>query len=324
MALSDEDVDQLSKATLNALTRVGAIIAAIGAIAAGLAVVLGLFFVKETAQQVAYATAILLAVSSAALFYFQRQRAARHQIREALEPLTPTASLRGLLPFEEGDELPGRRRDIQDLYTLIANTTFRFGVLWGEAGCGKTSLLRAGLVPTLRKNGFLPLYLPKPTKEPRDAIRAVWVKESTDGADQPDKDIKTLLRQTAPKVKKVVVIFDQFEEFFLINRTPRSRAGFNKWLGECVADDGLPVVFLLSIRDDFFAQLQNLGPAIPEPTSRSTTYQLQNFDTDQAKRIFSAAAKSDALPLEPTLVEAVVLNNQDIVRIGLLTTSFAL
>jgi hypothetical protein len=295
----ENESEYFSKWILDWLTRVGAI-------AAVLVPIIAQFFPDQDAQRLAYAAAILLLGGSAAIYWYQRRRNARLAIAEPPEQLAPTAALRGLLPFEEGDELHGRAHDEQLLYTLITSSTFRFGVLWGESGCGKTSLLRAGVVPMLRQHGFLPLYIGKPTKEPRMAIRAALKKETGGTAAEPREDLKKLFSAAVPKGKTIVVILDQFEEFFLINRTPRSRASFIKWLGDWVADPDLPVVFLLSIRADFFAQLQNLAPDIPEPTSPRTTYELQNFDVEQAKQTLSAAAKADAIQFEPTLIDAVV------------------
>jgi hypothetical protein len=79
--------------------------------------------------------------------------------------------LRGLLPFEDGDRLHGRRLDVQSLITIIRSTGFSFGVVWGASGCGKTSLLRAGLLPALRESGLLPFYLFRPPDDPVSAIQ---------------------------------------------------------------------------------------------------------------------------------------------------------
>jgi HEAT repeat protein len=282
-------------------------LAGVGAIATLLATIFGLFLDNaKNAQLYAFGVAILLAVVSSGVYFYQRRRAAKLKIAESLEPLSATASLRGLLPFEEGDQLPGRGRDVQELYTLVASSSFRFGVLWGESGCGKTSLLRAGLVPKLRNEKFSPLYLNKPTNSPQEAIRSVLLKEVPNLEKQTSKSLNQLLKSAAPKGKKIVVLFDQFEEFFLTHRTPKSRAAFIKWLGETIADENVPVVFLIGIRADFFAQLHNFSPEIPEPTSTHTTYQLKNFDTEQAKQIFSAAAKADGIPFELELIQAVI------------------
>lgn len=186
----------------------------------------------------------------------------------------------------------------------------------GESGCGKTSLLRAGLTPKLRNEKFIPLYIKRPTKDPQEAIRTALFEEISGLEKRGEKNLKQLLKSAAPKGKKFVVLFDQFEEFFLTNRTPTSRAGFVKWLGEAVQDQSLPVIFLIGIRADFFAQLQNFAPQVPEPTSARSTYQLQNFEIEQAKQIFNAAAKADGIPFEAALIQAVVkeLETEEFVR----------
>ncbi len=309
MNIKDDDGEIISKNVLNWLTW-------IGALATALAAVLTLIIPDESAKRLSFFGALALAVAVAAIVYYRRRRTARLKFTESTEPLQASAALRGLLPFEEGDNLPGRARDVQGLYTLVASSAFRFGVLWGESGCGKTSLLRAGLVPKLRNEKYRPLYINKPTKEPRDAIRAALKKETEELGERADDDLSQLLRAAAPKGKKVVILFDQFEEFFLTNRTARSRASFIKWLGEVAADEDLPVAFVVGIRADFFYQLQNLHPQVPEPTSPRSTYQLQNFDADEAKQVFSAAAKADAIPFEPTLIDAVVsdLETEEVIR----------
>ncbi len=319
MTHKDNDDETISKSIADSLARISGILTALLALAGSVAAFIASVTSNDPIQQIAGMIATLFLIAAICLFaisYFQRKRKARLRFTESLEPLAASAALRGLLPFEEGDQLPGRRRDVQEIYTLVASSTFRFGVLWGESGCGKTSLLRAGLTPTLRKEKFLPLYVGKPTKEPREAIRAALIREAPDLDERIDDDLKQLLREVAPKGKKVVVLFDQFEEFFLTNRTLRSRASFIKWLGEVVAEEDFPVTFLIGIRADFFAQLQNLAPHIPNPTSPHSTHQLQNFDVEQAEQIFSAAAKADSISFEPELIEAVVndLETEEFVR----------
>src|SRR5690606_12353111 len=63
--------------------------------------------------------------------------------------------LRGLSPFAESerDVLFGRDGERDDLARLVTAEGFRAGLLYGESGVGKSSLLRAGLVPHLRDHG---------------------------------------------------------------------------------------------------------------------------------------------------------------------------
>ena len=258
MNTKDDSSEVISKKMLDWLTGITSLAAALSTIFSA--------FLSDEKKPLAYGIAFLLVIISGGIIVYQRRRAAKLKIAEASEPLSASAALRGLLPFEEGDELPGRGRDVQDLYTLVSSSAFRFGVLWGESGCGKTSLLRAGLVSRLKNEKYLPLYIHKPTKDPQEAIRLVLAKELGESTKKSDKDLKTLLKTATPKGKKIIILFDQFEEFFLTNRTPSSRAGFIKWLGSIVNDEKLPIALLIGIRADFFAQLQNFAPQISEPT----------------------------------------------------------
>ena len=67
--------------------------------------------------------------------------------------------LRGLAAFAESerDVLFGRDSEREDLARLVSAEGFRAGLLYGETGVGKTSLLRAGLVPHLRDHGVVAL-----------------------------------------------------------------------------------------------------------------------------------------------------------------------
>ncbi|HUS33149.1 MAG TPA: HEAT repeat domain-containing protein [Kofleriaceae bacterium] len=67
--------------------------------------------------------------------------------------------LRGLDPFGESerDVWQGREKERDELSRLVTADTFRAGLLFGEPGVGKTSLVRAGLIPDLRDHGIVAL-----------------------------------------------------------------------------------------------------------------------------------------------------------------------
>ncbi len=129
----------------------------------------------DLAKQIATIIALAAVVSGAGYYlsyYYRRRHLAYKRRPEHAAPAEERAALRFLLPFEDGDELPGRRIEVQELYTLLTSADFRFGLLLGESGCGKTSLVRAGLLPRLRAADMLPMYIPKTGTDPRIAIRA--------------------------------------------------------------------------------------------------------------------------------------------------------
>jgi HEAT repeat protein len=67
--------------------------------------------------------------------------------------------LRGLDPFGEAerDVWAGREAERDDIAKMVSGDGFRAGLVYGEPGVGKTSLIRAGLLPNLRDHGIVAL-----------------------------------------------------------------------------------------------------------------------------------------------------------------------
>ncbi|GAA4736535.1 ATP-binding protein [Flavisolibacter ginsenosidimutans] len=66
---------------------------------------------------------------------------------------------KGPKSYEEGDfdVFYGRGEEISKLFQLVRINTLT--ILYSQSGIGKSSLLRAGIMPTLRRNDYLPIYL---------------------------------------------------------------------------------------------------------------------------------------------------------------------
>ncbi len=107
-------------------------------------------------------------------------------------------------------------------------------VLFGQSGLGKTSLLRAGLVPRLRGEGFCPVYVrvdynpesPPPSEQIKQAIfRATaaaghWTRPGTAIEGESLWEFLhhrgDLLRESNGRTLLPLLIFDQFEEVFTL------------------------------------------------------------------------------------------------------------
>lgn len=107
-------------------------------------------------------------------------------------------------------------------------------VLFGQSGLGKTSLLRAGIVPRLRAEGYCPVYVridyapdsPSPSEQIKQAI--FLATETAGHWTRPGAAIEgeslwefmhhrgDLLRDTDGRPLIPLLIFDQFEEIFTI------------------------------------------------------------------------------------------------------------
>ena len=163
---------------------------------------------------------------------------------------------------EDADIFCGRDREIRLIEQKFHNT--RLLVLHGESGAGKTSLIRAGLMPRLSPEVFVPVYvrvLQNPLGEiRRELLRQLGMAEAA----QPDMPLMDVLSIVTERVSKtVIIVFDQFEEFFLrFDEDVRRRAIAE--LAACLTAARLDVKFLFAIRSDYFALLAEFEDALPQ------------------------------------------------------------
>jgi tetratricopeptide (TPR) repeat protein len=167
----------------------------------------------------------------------------------------------GLRAFEEEDwdVFFGRTQEIDDLLRCLANNRF-FAVL-GVSGCGKSSLVRAGLLPVLRTGwvsgleGEWTIIKLLPGNEPVQALQ---------NAVQHKLERRTnALAEWARRRKErgpILILVDQFEELF---RSWRANFERDRGEGACLFVDQIlaaaeerdgPVHLVLTMRTDFLGE----------------------------------------------------------------------
>ncbi len=146
----------------------------------------------------------------------------------------------GLLAFSETDKdfFQGRQIETEQLFRLTMRE--RLTILLGLSGLGKSSLLRAGLFPKLRKENYFPIYirLDYSSTHPDLAAQvcaAIAVEASLHTIEAPlRRDEDTLWEyfhrdgnsfwNTRNKLVVPLLVFDQFEEIFTLGRIDPDRA----------------------------------------------------------------------------------------------------
>jgi hypothetical protein len=242
--------------------------------------------------------------------------AARWYRRRQPQPLAPAvgrpgerAYLRGPLPFDQGESLLGRKRDVDLLLARILSSEFRFGYLTGEAGVGKTSLLRARVVSEAAQAGLCVIYV---SHLGPDAVLAVSNAARQHLIDSPDLLSNASLRAvlaTIPRSpgQRILVICDQSEEYFLEQRASRDQDPFARAVIECLEDSDLSASFLFSIKKDFVADLERFqGPVIPQPLDTRFSFTLKNWQPEVARKVLEDAARLDGVPFAAALQQAIV------------------
>ena len=162
----------------------------------------------------------------------ESEGAARADPEDAVPPY------RGLARFERDDHALffGRDRLTAELLELVRG--HRFAVLFGASGSGKSSLLRAGLLPRLRE---------EIARLDRPAVLRVF----TPGP-RPAATYRQLLAP-APGEPESWVVVDQFEEVFTLCRGRAERARFLDLL-LAAREPGSRVRVLIAVRADFYAR----------------------------------------------------------------------
>ncbi|WP_160423606.1 BTAD domain-containing putative transcriptional regulator [Agromyces seonyuensis] len=180
---------------------------------------------------------------------------------------------RGLAPFGEADEADffGRDADVAVALSRLANADFL--AVSGASGSGKSSLVRAGMVPALRRRGDRVLVL------------------------APGRDLDLRLRVATEGARRAdVVVVDQFEEVF---HSADVDAGAAAAAIARTAAAGATVV--LVVRSDFLddcAALPELAPLVAEGV-----HLVGPMSPAAERAAIEEPARRAGLRLEPGLVE---------------------
>nr|WP_043240889.1 helix-turn-helix domain-containing protein [Streptomyces violaceusniger] len=176
-----------------------------------------------------------------------RETAEESAVRDREDGGTESPYL-GLVRFEPGDHerFFGRNQLVADVQELVLRR--RFVAVVGPSGSGKSSLLRAGLIPALRA----------------ESTSLAAIRILTPGG----HPLRTHAEALRPKdaVGDTVLVVDQFEEVFTLGRDPHERAAFiDALLAAQHPDSRLRVV--IAIRADFYgrcAEYRDLADALRE------------------------------------------------------------
>ncbi len=239
-------------------------------------------------------------------FYLRRRRPGAVVL--PTEARTASSYLRGLLPFEKNDQLLGRDNDAQRLLGLVRALEFRCGFVSGEAGAGKTSLLRAKLVTGLESEGWRPIYLARTGSDPGTAIRKAILAALPDQGGLAEQASTAELLQRMTKAfpgQTILIIIDQFEEYFVTQRMAAASQTLEDVL-KAIAEAGENVRLLFALRKEFVDDLLDLGKFIPELENNRWRLPVRNFSPETAREVLRKITKDEQLRFSDELQDLVV------------------
>ena len=252
----------------------------------------------------------------------------------------------GPVPFLEGQTLFGRETDLQLLSDLLIAK--RIVLMISPSGAGKTSLIQAALLPQIRKHFDT---LPVVRLHHAGRANAVGVNHyvlTTLQALETRLDpllrlspealatmtlaqyfrTLTLVKDAMGRTRFPLLVFDQFEELFTLNRSDwQAKKDFLMQLGELLGGDSdsqsedevidntqkmPPVWALLAMREDHVAELEPYLDKIP--TGLAYRYRLLPLEAEQALEAIHKPAPEN-FPLGPAKV--LVDDLRQVLRTGL-------
>jgi WD40 repeat protein len=200
-------------------------------------------------------------------------------------PMDPVNPYKGLRAFQEADSLDfyGRETFNEKLLKRLQEpgAFSSFLAVVGPSGSGKSSVVKAGLIPSLRKgemhgseNWFYVEMTPKahPMAELEQALFKVTTKRDANFKEtlhaEDGYGLFRALDQALPDEKsELVIVIDQFEELYTLTEDEAEREQFLKVLVKAVGEALSRVWIIITLRADFVGrplQHQEFGNLITE------------------------------------------------------------
>ena len=201
----------------------------------------------------------------------------------------------GLRPFEQKDapRFFGREAETDDVVRQVGDGHRQILVV-GPSGSGKSSFVKAGVVPNLAyAEGQFELRTVRPGPLPADAL----LKALGTGA-TPKNAVDTLL--SASMKHALLIVIDQLEELFTLCEDRRARQEFVEAYKELRKDRRCTVI--MTFRADFWSDLMEsaLWPLVSEETVRK---ELAPLHGESLAKAIVSPARAVGVTIKPELRE---------------------
>ncbi|MBE0681505.1 MAG: helix-turn-helix domain-containing protein [Anaerolineales bacterium] len=231
---------------------------------------------------------------------------------------------KGLSYFEETDAdlFVGREALTEKLTASVLSLTLsgslnkgRFLAVVGASGSGKSSLVRAGLLPALRWNKTSAdwnIHVFTPATHPLESLAASLTRENNSvmptttlmddmGLDPRSLQIFAKRKLGLETNARLLLVIDQFEELFALCRSEDERTAFVGNLLTAAFEVNGPVIVVITLRADFYAHCANYPP-LREALAQNQEY-IGAMSGEELQRAVEEPARRGRWEFEPGLVD---------------------
>lgn len=188
----------------------------------------------------------------------------------------------------------GREPEVETICSqILARRTF---ILHGRSGVGKSSIVRAGLLPLLKSEGHS-VFVMRCFTDPSHQIAAAMA-ETVAADSLALEEMAARFKESHPG-RAIIFFIDQFEEFFSL-LTEETKQQFLNSIRDVISDETLPFHIVFVLREDLLAEMSYLKGAIPEIYYHE--YRLKRLSREQAARAMTEPARAAGCEYQPQLV----------------------
>lgn len=166
----------------------------------------------------------------------------------------------------------GRDEEIARLYQMVFETNIL--LVYGPSGSGKTSLIQCGLAARFKKTDWFELFIRR-RKNINESLHQVLSTHARTALPKETSLSEKVESLFLDYFKPVYLIFDQFEELYILG-SEKERRRFIEQIAELVKAD-LNCKVLIVMREEYIAQLYDFERKVPQLFEKRLRVEPMNF-----------------------------------------------
>lgn len=215
------------------------------------------------------------------------------------------------------EDIPARQKDVENIINRLNRPECKLLVIHGFSGVGKSSLLQAGLIPALKNDSIdsTPVFpiLIRHYTDWFEKIKENLINNIHEEIDSADSIIEKL-KYKDNRIN--ILIFDQFEEFFFVEKDEERRKDFYQFLCKSINLTNTKIIF--SLREDYLydlLEIERIGrsrgfqspvDAFTNILDREHRYELSDLSKEEAKEAVQILNNKSSLQLDTNFLKKIL------------------